>query len=132
MKGSKKKAWDWFSKYIRLRDAIETTGTSTHFWCPTCGKKLPYEQGQAGHSIGGRGNSILLHEEIVHCQCSGCNAFGGQYAKYSVFMIEKYGLDAWKEFVILSKQPKTIKEFEWKELSETYKQKFEGLRSLGL
>ena len=132
MKGPKKKAWSAFSQYIRLRDCIETTGTSTHFICCTCKKTLPYEMSQAGHAIGGRNNSILLHPELVHAQCAGCNAFGGQYAAYSIYMIDKYGLEHWRELEFLSRKGSPMKEWQWKEAAEMWKSKFEGLRSLGL
>jgi len=125
-KGPKGKAWKMFSLYIRLRDCLETTGSPDFFICPTCGLKFPASEGQAGHSIAGRGNSILLHEEIVHCQCRGCN-MTGQYHLYSLFMIKTYGLDHWEYLCRLKKLPKPIKPHEWEEKVGIYKMKYEGL-----
>lgn len=122
----KKRAWSEFSRYIRLRDALETTGGRDYFVCCTCNKRLPIAMAQAGHAIGGRGNSILLHEELVNAQCSGCN-MTGNYAAYSLFMIKHYGLERWEELVILSKQPKPMKNFEWQLEYEKWKQKADGL-----
>lgn len=72
LKKSKKKAWDAFSKYVRLRDALKTTGTHTHAKCYTCLKRYPaFGKGclQAGHFIPGRNNSILIDEVGVNAQC---------------------------------------------------------------
>ena len=68
----KKRAWDAFSKYIRLRDAIETTGTKETLLCCSCGKPYPaFGKGcaQAGHFVPGRTHSLLFRENGVSGQC---------------------------------------------------------------
>lgn len=57
---------------------------------------------------------------------------GSGYNPDSVFMIKEYGLAEWESFVVLSKKPCTIKEFEWLKFADYYREKYNGLRSLGL
>ena len=97
LKSVKKKTWDVFSKYVRLRDAIETTDTRDMALCCSCGKQYPaFGVGclQAGHFIPGRGNAVLFDEKGVHAQCYNCNInLKGNWPGYYKFMLEKYGQD---------------------------------------
>ena len=89
----KKDAWDWFSKYIRLRDCLKTTGTKEWGTCITCNTRHHFKELQAGHFVSGRGNSVLFQEDGVHAQCMQCNFFkGGNPVAYMIKMIEMYGL----------------------------------------
>ena len=100
---AKDDAWNSFSRYIRTRDSIKTTGTTTHCICVTCrerGDSEPkeYRHIQAGHAVGGRGNAVLFHEEIVNGQCDYCNsqgAFGlkGDYGNYAIYLVREYGIE---------------------------------------
>lgn len=131
MKGAKLKAWKVFSDYIRLRDCLKTTGLPDWCICVTCGKMTPYSRIQAGHAIGGRGNSILLHPDIVHGQCAGCNMNGEKhYAAYSVYMIKTYGMEKWEEFIALSKQPKPMKDWQWREETMKWREQLSTLKEL--
>lgn len=69
----KKQSWQEFSKWIRLRDCVKTTGDTESGVCITCGKLIPFKQSQAGHFIAGRTNAVLFDEDIVHLQCYSCN-----------------------------------------------------------
>ena len=105
----KKKAWNLFSKYIRLRDCLETTGTPDYGICCTCGIKYHFKELQAGHFIPGRHNSILFDERNVHAQCVGCNRFKqGNTVKYFRFMQNKYGEEVIKE---LEQKDNELKQF---------------------
>lgn len=90
---AKKKAWEWMSKYIRLRDRIN----ETHAMCITCKKLYPVNGVgciQAGHFVGGRSNSVLYEERNVHTQCMPCNVHkNGAWEDYYEFMIAKYGAE---------------------------------------
>ena len=71
---AKKDAWTAFATYIRLRDCLKTTGTTTSCVCVTCAQRgdvAPKEckHIQAGHAVGGRGNAVLFNEEITNGQC---------------------------------------------------------------
>ena len=85
-------AWKEFSRFIRLRDCLFTTGNLEYGRCVTCGKVLEFSRLQAGHFIPGRNNSILFDVRCVHAQCVGCNVYGGgQQPSYYWYMVEKYG-----------------------------------------
>ena len=92
---AKDKAWEAFSRYIRLRDSIRTTGTADRCICVTCGREFPsFGKGcmHAGHWLGGRRGLNLFEEHGVHGQCAGCNLFGaGKQWIYEQFMTERYG-----------------------------------------
>ena len=88
----KDKAWRPFSKYIRLRDALKTTGTLTHVKCITCGKLLSISFCDAGHFVSRRYNATLFDERNVNTQCRYCNRFlDGNLLEYRRQIIKKYG-----------------------------------------
>ncbi len=91
----KARAWDEFSKYIRLRDALSTTKTKDTLLCCSCGKPYPaFGVGcvQAGHFIPGRSHALLFRERGVHGQCWNCNYnLKGNWVEYERFMLSKYG-----------------------------------------
>ncbi len=125
-KARKKRAWTIFSKYIRTRDCLRTTGFPDQGQCVTCGKFFPIQELQAGHAIGGRFNSILFDEELVNAQCRACNGYGnGKYADYSVWFINKYGKKKWEKKVQLSHQ--LAPNLDYDEIYEKYKKKYESL-----
>ena len=81
-----------FSKYIRLRDCIKTTGTVHSFKCCTCGQIKPADQADAGHFIGRKYYSTRWNQINVHAQCRSCNRFNqGEQIKYLDFIILTYG-----------------------------------------
>lgn len=84
----KKLAWQEFSKFIRIADADDN-------WigeCVTCGRRLPWQELQAGHFIAGRNNAILFEKNAVHSQCYICNCMlHGNIVEYYPFMLERYG-----------------------------------------
>lgn len=95
IKVAKRKAWEAFSRFIRLRDALKTTGGRETALCYTCDKPYPISgKGciQAGHFIGGRGNLVLFDERQVHAQCYNCNInLKGKWNVYLVKMRKEYG-----------------------------------------
>ncbi len=118
--GQKKKLWDVFSIYIRMRDCIEATSTITHGKCCTCGRAYPITKLQAGHFIPGRADSILFEPTCVHSQCYRCNVIrSGEWVKYFRFMEGKYGQEAVFALMVQSEQPCVITP-EWLALSMTY------------
>ena len=93
-KSLKKLAWEAFSRYIRLRDCINTTGSPDFGYCITCREAFPYSKLQAGHYIPGRGNAVLFDEDGVNAQCTQCNIFKhGDPITYREVLVEKFGED---------------------------------------
>ena len=121
----KKKLWKVFSRYIRKRDAIKTTGDILNLRCCTCGKEYPaFGVGcaQAGHFITGRGNAILFDERGVHGQCYNCNIrLKGNWPAYIEFMKREYGQEVIDELLALNKTIRQFSVIELQELIEKYK-----------
>ena len=88
----KKIAWTWFSKYIRMRDCLRTTGCTSWGLCITCGKRYHIKLLQAGHFIPGRHNANLFNEHGCHAQCFNCNInLKGNTLIYRRKIVEMYG-----------------------------------------
>ena len=92
--------WPVFSRYIRMRDCLATTGTVTYGKCVTCGRTLAFGKLQAGHFIPGRTDAILFDADQVYAQCYRCNMkLQGMWHKYFLFMQAKFGLDRIMEMI---------------------------------
>ena len=128
----KKKAWDEFSKYVRLRDAIATTGTKTHAQCFSCRKVYPafgIGCGQAGHFVPGRTHALLFREKGVHFQCYNCNqTLKGNWVPYERNMLHTYGQCVIDEEKAAKYSNLKYNAVEMQEIYEKYKQKYEELK----
>ena len=72
MSKSQKKADLWYSKYIRVRSAVEHDG-EYYNKCISCGKPMLLKQSQCGHFIG-RGKLIHRYNHLnTWPQCWVCN-----------------------------------------------------------
>jgi hypothetical protein len=130
LKSLKKKAWTLFSKYIRLRDCLKTTGTTTHGVCITCSRNYPIESLQAGHFIAGRSNAVLFNEEMTHAQCYACNVgLHGNVLEYRRKIIEMYGPGSDERMEIESKQHKKFTAQELEELIESLKMRIQTMEN---
>ena len=90
----KAKAWKAFSKYIRVRDCIKTTGLPYVGVCITCDKRHHINYLDAGHCYPGRRNANLFNERFTNIQCRYCNQYcHGKPKKYEKVMIEWYGAE---------------------------------------
>lgn len=97
----KKKAWEWCSRYIRLRDAVEyhrrNPGTPLGYVaCCSCGAIVYWNKNcDAGHYISrgmGGSSGVYFDERNIHAQCKACNAWAqGNAIAYGKFMLERYG-----------------------------------------
>ena len=98
-----KQLWSLFSKYIRLRGCLKTTGTITRGRCITCGRIYDFNKLQAGHFIPGRAKSILFNDKCVHGQCFRCNVvLGGNWPRYYRFMQKTYGQQTIEDLITAS------------------------------
>ena len=130
-KKAKDAAWDACSRYIRLRDALRTTGSPDTCVCVTCGKTKPtFGKGciHAGHWLGGRKGKNLFDERGIFSQCAGCNLFGaGQQIPYTAFMMERYSYDVIDALVLQGNTPYKHSMDELEELRLHYIAKYEEL-----
>lgn len=130
---AKTTAWKWFSKYIRLRDCMKTTGTQTHCLCITCGSRQPFEKIHAGHFIDGRGNAVLFDESLVYGQCNKCNTYlHGNHGKYMLKMIDTYGREWVDEKLKLRHQVKKMTVQDIRDISDKFREKYNGLMKGGV
>jgi len=126
--GSKATAWGWFAKYIKLRDALATTGRPDEVRCITCGKVYLIDDVDAGHMIPGRTGGILFDESIVFAQCRRCNRDGnGERQAFKRVMVERHGLE-WYELKEKARNtPTKLGDFECKLIADTYREKYKAL-----
>mgnify|MGYP001615837737 FL=1 len=124
----KNNAWRHFSKFIRLRDALKTTGTLTHVKCLTCGKLLQISFCDAGHFVSRRYKATLFDERNVNTQCRYCNRFlDGNLLEYRRQIIRLYGEGIDTELETKSRQLKKYTVDELTKLAECYKLKCKEL-----
>ena len=108
-----------FSKYIRLKDAIDEVAE-----CVTCGKKDHWKKLQNGHFMSRRHYSTRWEENNVGVQCYGCNITNqGQQ-----FLFAKYlGLEVAEQMVIKSKQTVKFSDDDLKDMIDYYKKELDKL-----
>ncbi len=128
----KKKAWNEFSKWVRLRDAIKTTRTKDTLLCCTCNKPYPafgIGCAQAGHFIPGRSHALLFREQGVHGQCYNCNhTLKGNWVEYEKFMLKRYGQKVVDEEKAAKYENFKYIAIDLEEIRDYYKQEFERLK----
>ena len=130
LRSTKKRAWTYFSKYIRLRDALKTTGDIHYCKCFTCGRIESIKNMDAGHFVSRKFNSTLFNEYNTHAQCTHCNTFlGGNQLEYRRQLIKLYGegIDIELEDKATETKKYTIPELE--ELIEELKEKIGRLEN---
>ena len=124
---AKAKAWPMFSKFIRTRDALKTTGTLDEALCVTCGRRYPLNKVgglQAGHFVQGRHPSVLFDERNCHAQCYGCNVMKkGNMVKYYKFMLKTYGQEVIDELELLDSKLTFLSAADYLDICEKYKDK---------
>ncbi len=124
----KKDVWVVFSKYIRMRDCLKTTGCASFGLCITCGKRYHFKLLQAGHFISGRHNANLFSEKGTHAQCYNCNInLRGNTLEYRRKVIELYGKGADLELEEIAKQTKKFNVADLEELEAELKEKIKLL-----
>lgn len=126
--GPKATAWKWFSLYIRLRDALETTGSPNSCRCITCKKVYDISYIQAGHMLGGRTGGILFDETMVFGQCYDCNCnHGGEYQAYKMVMVERNGIE-WYELKQQARRTNVqLTDLDYKAIAKEYRGKYKAL-----
>ena len=124
----KKKCWQVFSLYIRMRDCLKTTGCKDWGLCITCEKRYHIKLLQAGHFIAGRHNANLFSERGVHAQCYNCNInLRGATLEYRRQVISLCGEGADEELEEEARQIKKYTPQDLIDLTEHYRNKIKKL-----
>jgi hypothetical protein len=118
-------AWNIFSKYIRTRDCLKTTGLPDVGRCYTCGALKPIQELDAGHFVKSIHKDVKFDERNVRAQCRKCNSFeGGQEAVFCLKLIDEIG----REQVDYLQSRKFIpKVNDFSDISKTCRQKIKDL-----
>ncbi len=125
----KKKIWkQYVSPYIRLRDTRGRYG-GRYGKCITCGERLTYKKGHAGHWRHGSTKRTYFFEKNIHIQCPSCNFYkDGARDVYAVKLEEKYGFGILQDIHAMD-DPKWVWTIEkLKVVEEEYKQKLANLK----
>lgn len=124
----KKDLWVVFSKWIRTRDCLRTTGCKDWGLCITCGKRYHFKLLQAGHFVAGRHNANLFNEKGCHAQCYNCNInLRGNTLEYRRQIIKLYGEGADEVLEAEARQTKQFSISELLELKSYYKEKLRSI-----
>ena len=120
--------WAIFSRFIRTRGCLQSTGTLYQGKCVTCGRVYDFKKLQAGHFIDGRTNSILFDETGCHPQCHGCNMFkSGAKLEYREWMVKNYGEDTVTRLMVQSRSTRVFTRDELLTLRECFLFQLESL-----
>ena len=119
----KKRVWLAFSRYIRLRDCLLTTGSPDYGECISCEETKPYSSLDAGHFVPKRANNYFS-EMGVHAQCRHCNSFlHGNQLGYRRGLLLLYGEEIVSELEIENQPQKKFTIGELEELEAGLKDK---------
>lgn len=106
-----------FSKYIRLRDAMN--GGMTR--CISCGQIKPFEKMDCGHFFSRRHMSTRFDEDNCNSECSWCNRFNAEHLiGYRKNLIRKIGLQRFGMLEVKAYSTKKWSCFELQELIKYY------------
>lgn len=120
IKAEKKKAWKWFSLFIRLRDCDEWKFTT----CITCTHRAQWRTFDAGHFLPKKVyEGVWFNETNVHAQCGRCNLNQGNHAVYRTVMIKRYGQQHVDLLEFQGKNYTKKSAEEYRIMTEYYKQK---------
>ena len=121
----KKSAWEWFSRFIRLRDT-ESDGLAQ---CITCWTKKHPKDGDAGHFISRRHNATLFMEINVAFQCKRCNnpRWGNTHPAFREALIDMYGEEIVRDIEKEALTPKKFTDTEFIAIAQMYEKQVEEL-----
>ena len=121
---AKKRAWDRFSQWVRVKGCLETTGYPFVARCITCGKRFHIRALQAGHMIPGRKNGILFHENLTNPQCIICNErHHGRLKRYRKIMVEIHGEEQIADWEREARKPINNRDMDFAAIEAKYRKK---------
>jgi Bacteriophage Lambda NinG protein len=117
---------DVFSKYIRLRDCLHTTGTKQYGRCITCHKVYLIEDLHCGHFQDRDRKGTRYDERNCNGQCETCNSFNdGMIEVYEKEIDKKHGLGVAEELKEKARPFRRFFGYEIEEMIELYRKKIE-------
>jgi hypothetical protein len=126
-----RRAWDAFSKYVRLRDARYESYAS----CVTCENLHDWKDMQAGHLVHASKRSPVSYDERnVHAQCPQCNLYGMKLDKaivYTRVVQRRYGANVPDELLSMKLSGKFLTRAELEKKARYYESKVEEMLNGG-
>ena len=117
---AKAACWKVFSRYIRLRDCLHTSGSPEWGECVSCGRTFEFDKLDAGHFVPKKSGNYFS-EWGVNAQCQSCNRFhAGQQLPYRREIIERYGAGVDLELEAEARQSKKFTVQELDDLRQHY------------
>ena len=118
---------NWFSKFIRARDADE----DGIIRCISCGKPVHWKKADAGHFIKRQHRALRFSEINVNGQCRSCNwLLQGNDINYAKGLVKKYGPGIIEQLQALKNGALHLGRFELKIIADNYKEKFGNLKKI--
>lgn len=126
-----KRLWRIFSRYIRARDAVKTTGSIYTVNCITCGKRKSTKEVDAGHYLSRSHASLKYDERNVHAQCKHCNMppDPGEIHIYKERVKSLYGVNTPDELYKKKQKLEKRNTRDIEDMIKRYKEKLEQLTS---
>ena len=126
-KTEKQKARDradqWFSRYIRLKNAIDYGGTIVTR-CYTCNKTYKVKDLDCGHYINREYISVRFNENNARPQCTYCNRYrSGKHFDFGVKLAKEIGVEEFDNLRQMAMFTNNDNELYFREQAEFYRKK---------
>ena len=126
-KTEKQKARDradqWFSRYIRLKNAMDYGGTIVTK-CYTCNKTYKVKDLDCGHYINREHISVRFNENNARPQCTYCNRYrSGKHFDFGVKLAKEIGAEEFDNLRQLAMFTDNNNELYFREQAELYRKK---------
>jgi hypothetical protein len=116
---------NWFSKYVRIRDA-DSDGI---IHCISCGRPVLWKHADAGHFVKRQHMTLRFNEKNVNAQCKRCNwPEQGNDTGYAKGLDRKYGPGTAEKLMILKNGSHHLGQFELKIIAKHYRNRFNELK----
>lgn len=118
-KGKRLTAWNWFSRYRRLKYAND----NGYVKCVSCGRIYHWKKMQAGHFV--HSDSLDFTEENLGPQCIACNHYQKTKAGagYHDYMLRTYGQAVIDKLHIEGRIPRPYTDYELTQIAKKYRLK---------
>lgn len=124
LSSAKKTCDEWFSRYIRIRDA-NANGLCK---CVTCDTVKPWREMDCGHFQSRRYIATRWLEQNAHAQCQSCNKYqAGEQYKHGRVINDFYGEGTAEYIAYSSRALHKMNKQEVMELARYFKQETETL-----
>lgn len=116
---------NWFSKFIRMRDADE----NGYIRCIACCRIVFWKNADCGHFAKRQHKALRFNEQNCNAQCKPCNwAEQGNDIEYAKGLDKKYGPGTADKLRAMQKGTLHLGKFELKVIADHYRNRFNELK----